>query len=38
LKDKVLGLAARIELRRLEAVSPEEAQLAQDLLALLGER
>ncbi len=37
LKDKVLELATQIERRRLDAASPEEAKLAQDLLALLYE-
>jgi hypothetical protein len=37
LKEKVLTLAAQIERRRSDAASPEEAKLAQDLLALLYE-
>ncbi len=38
LKDKVLELAAQIEHRRLDATSPKEAKLAQDLLTLLHEQ
>ncbi len=37
LKDKVLEVATQIERRQLDAESPEEAKLAQDLLALLYE-
>jgi len=37
LKDKVLGLTTEIEQRRVGAESPEEAQLAQELLDLLRE-
>jgi hypothetical protein len=37
LKNRVLDLAVLIEHRRLDAASPEESKMAQDLLALLRE-
>jgi hypothetical protein len=37
LKDKILNLAGEIEHRRVDAESPEEARLAQELLRLLRE-